>query len=114
MQRHANRVRTRSIERIGRLGLGALVLAHLVWDPLVTLGGVAAFGIGEEDSAVVRSLLRVHPGLWLAAKGAVVGGYVVLAYRLGAHRHPAMVWLPWALAAIGILAPLGWIELFIR
>jgi len=114
MQCHVNRVRTLSVERIGRLGLGAMVLAHPVWDPLVTLIGVAAFGIGEEDSAVVRSLWRVHPGVWLAAKGVVVGGYAVLAYRLGAHRHPAMAWLPWVLAVVGIVAPLGWIELFLQ
>ena len=42
---------------VGAAGLAAMVLTHLVWDPALTLLGVHAFGIGEEDSAVVRSLL---------------------------------------------------------
>ncbi len=114
MQRHVERVQALPVERIGLLGLAAMVIAHLVWDPLLTLAGVATFGIAEEDSAVVRSLLRLHPGLWLAAKGLLVGGWAGLVYYLGAHRHPAMAWLPWALAVVGVVAPLGWIELFVR
>ena len=97
--------------RIGTAGLVAAVAAHLVWDPAVTLVGVAAFGIAEEDAGVVRSLLRIHPAAWLATKLVVVGGFAAVVVRIGAHRNPVTVWLLWLVALGGVVAPLGWLEL---
>lgn len=99
------------VERVGRAGLVAMLLAHLVWDPALTLAGVAEFGVAEEDNPVVRDLLSVHPVVWLGAKGLVVGGVAALLHRLGAHREVATAWAPWAIAALGVVAPLGWLAL---
>jgi hypothetical protein len=30
---------------------------------------------------------------------------------MGAHRIPVTAWLLWLVAAVGIVAPLGWLEL---
>jgi hypothetical protein len=98
---------------VGGAGLVAMVLAHLVWDPALTLVGVDAFGTAEEDSAVVRSLLETHPGLWLAAKLFYVGGRALLVHRVGAYRDPLVAVLPWVVAAYGVVAPLGWLELLL-
>jgi hypothetical protein len=91
-----------------------MVLAHLVWDPALTLVGVSRFGVAEEDSALVRSLLAVHPGLWLAVKLVVVGGAAVAIHRVGAHRDPLVAVVLWVVAAYGVVAPLGWLELLVR
>ena len=96
---------------IGSAGLGAAVFAHLVWDPVLTLVGVARFGVAEEDAALVRSLLEIHPAAWLAAKLLVVGGFAAVVVRLDAHRIPATAWVLWLVALLGFVAPLGWLEL---
>jgi hypothetical protein len=97
--------------RVGTAGLIATVVAHLVWDPALTLVGVATFGIAEEDAALVRTLLRIHPAAWVATKVVVVGGFAAVVVRMGAHRIPVTAWLLWLVAAVGIVAPLGWLEL---
>ena len=96
---------------VGAAGLAAMVLTHLVWDPALTLLGVHTFGVGEEDSAVVRSLLETHPALWLGAKLLFVGGGGFMIYKLGAYRDPLVAALLWAVAVYGFVAPLGWLEL---
>ncbi|ESS07427.1 MAG: hypothetical protein A07HB70_00377 [uncultured archaeon A07HB70] len=98
---------------LGGAGLAAMVLAHLVWDPALTLLGVAAFGVGEEDAAFVRALLAVHPALWLGAKVLYVGGGAAVLYRTGAYRTPMAAVLLWAVAVYGVVAPLGWLELLL-
>jgi hypothetical protein len=98
---------------VGSAGIAVMLLAHLVWDPALTLLGVAEFGIQEEDSAFVRSLLTIHPLLWLGLKLGVVGGLAAFMYREGVHRTPQLVWLPWLLAVPGIVGPLGWLELLV-
>lgn len=97
--------------RIGSAGLVAAVVAHLVWDPVLTLFGVARFGVAEEDAALVRSLLGIHPAAWLAVKLLVVGGFAAVVVRLDAHRMPATAWVLWLVALLGFVAPLGWLEL---
>ncbi|MBB6646453.1 hypothetical protein [Halobellus ruber] len=97
--------------RIGTAGLVAAVVAHLVWDPALTLVGVATFGIAEEDAALVRTLLRIHPAAWVATKVVVVGGFAAVVVRIGAHRLPVTAWLLWLVAVVGFVAPLGWLEL---
>lgn len=97
--------------RVGAAGLAAMVLTHLVWDPALTLFGVRAFGVAEEDSVVVRSLLETHPGLWLGAKLLFVGGGGFAIHRVGAYRDPLVAVLLWAVAAYGFVAPLGWLRL---
>lgn len=99
--------------RVGLLGIGAMLVAHLVWDPAVTLVGVTAFGIGEEDAPLVRTLLRIHPVAWLLAKVAVLGGATAVMLRLRIHRDAATAWLPWAVAVLGFVGPLGWLELLL-
>lgn len=88
-----------------------MLAAHLVWDPVLTLVGVATFGVAEEDTAVVRTLLRIHPAAWLLVKLVVVGGVAGAMVRLGVHRDPATAWVPWVVAAAGVVGPLGWLEL---
>jgi hypothetical protein len=97
----------------GAAGLVAMVFAHLVWDPVLTLLGVEAFGVAEEDSPLVRSLLETHPGLWLAAKVLFVGGGAAAIYRVGAYRDPPVAVLLWVVAVVGAVAPLGWLELLL-
>jgi hypothetical protein len=98
--------------RLGSAGIAVMLVTHLVWDPVLTLLGVAEFGLQEEDSAVVRSLLAVHPTVWLGLKVATVGGLAWVMTREGVHRNPRLAWLPWLLAVPGFLGPLGWLELF--
>jgi len=98
---------------VGAAGLAAMVLTHLVWDPALTLLGVHAFGIGEEDSAVVRSLLETHPALWLGAKLLFVGGSAFMISTIGAYRDPLIAALLWVVAVYGFVAPLGWLELLV-
>lgn len=102
-----------SVSQIGATGILVMVLAHLVWDPALTLLGVAEFGIGEEDTDLVRSMLRIHPGVWLAAKLVFVGGGAVVMHRLGIHRDAETAWVPWFVAIPGVLGPLGWLELLL-
>jgi hypothetical protein len=97
----------------GGAGLAAMVFAHLVWDPALTLLGVAAFGVGEEDAAFVRTLLAVHPALWLGAKVLYVGGGATVLYWTDAYRTPIAGVLLWAVAVYGVVAPLGWLELLL-
>jgi hypothetical protein len=101
------------VERFGVAGLVAMLVAHLVWDPALTLIGVAEFGIDEEDTGLVRSMLRIHPAVWLAAKVVVLGSVTWIIYKLGIHRDPATAWFPWLVAVFGILGPLGWLELLV-
>lgn len=100
-------------ERLGLAGIVAMLLAHLVWDPALTLAGVAVFGIAEEDTATVRALLRIHPVAWLAVKLVVLGGVTGVMLRLRVHRDPATAWVPWVIAAVGVVGPLGWLELLV-
>mgnify|MGYP006976219192 CR=1 FL=1 len=86
--------RSERTARIGTAGLVAAVIAHLVWDPAVTL-------------------LRIHPAAWLATKLVVVGGFAAVVVRIGAHRNPVTVWLLWLVALLGVVAPLGWLELLV-
>ena len=97
--------------RVGLAGIAAMLLTNLVWDPAVTAVGVAAFGIAEEDAPLVRALWRVHPGVWLGAKVAVVGGAAAVMVRLGIHRDAVTAWVPWLLAVLGAVGPLGWLAL---
>lgn len=90
-----------------------MVVVHLVWDPALTLLGVGAFGVGEEDAAFVRTLLAIHPALWLGAKLLYVGGGAVVLYRTGAYRTPLAAVLLWVVAVYGAVAPLGWLELLL-
>ncbi|WP_299264381.1 hypothetical protein [Halorientalis sp.] len=99
--------------RLGRLGVALMLVAHLVWDPALTLAGVAAFGVVEEDSALVRTLLTIHPAVWLAAKVAALGAFTGLFFAIGAHRDIETVLFPWLIALLGIVAPLGWIPLLL-
>lgn len=99
------------VEQFGLLGLCAMVLTHLVWDPTVTVLGIAEFGIAEEDNSLVRRLWRLHPSVWLTAKVVVVGGVAAVILRLGAHRDPATAWVPYLMALLGLVGPLGWLEL---
>ena len=99
-----------TIERIGGLGLVLMLFTHLIWDPALTLLGVSQFGIEAEGTPFVRTLLRIHPLAWIAAKLVVVGGTGLFMYRVGVHRDPATAWGPWLLAIVGFVAPLGWLE----
>jgi hypothetical protein len=103
----------RTVEVVGTAGVLAMLVAHLVWDPALTLLGVARFGVGEEDADLVRTLLRVHPAAWLGAKVVAVGGLAGVIVRLDVHRDPATAWLPWVVALLGFVGPLGWIELLL-
>ncbi|RXK48670.1 hypothetical protein [Halorientalis pallida] len=104
--------RTRT-ERVGRAGIAVMLVAHLVWDPVLTLVGVATFGVAEEDTAIVRTLLSIHPAVWLGAKVVVLGAFTAVFFRIGGHRDLGTAWLPWAVALLAILAPLGWLELLL-
>jgi hypothetical protein len=97
----------------GRLALVALVVTHVVWDPLLTLAGVAEFGLRHEETELVRTLIAVHPLAWLLAKVVVIGGAVAVIHRAGAHRTRPSVWLVWVLALLGFVAPLGWLGRFL-
>lgn len=99
--------------RFGRLGVALMLLAHLIWDPALTLVGVATFGIAEEDAALVRTLLAIHPAVWLVAKVVVLGAFTAVFFRIGAHRDLGTVWFPWVMALVGIVAPLGWLQLLL-
>ena len=101
------------VPALGGAGLAAMVIVHLVWDPALTLLGVSAFGVGEEDAAFVRTLLAVHPALWVGAKVLYVGGGAIVLYRTGAYRTPLAAVLLWAVAVYGAVAPLGWLELLL-
>jgi hypothetical protein len=101
--------RGRWVEVVGLAGLAAMGLSLLVWDTALTLAGVAAVGPGEEDAPLVRRLLAVHPVAWVAVKTLVVGGVLLVWWRLGVHRTAATVWVPWLVAGYGVLAPLGWL-----
>jgi hypothetical protein len=90
-----------------------MALSLLVWDTALTLAGVAAFGVAEEDAPLVRSLLAVHPLAWVGVKTAAVVGVTALWWRTGVHRAAATAWVPWLVAAYGFLAPLGWLELLL-
>jgi hypothetical protein len=100
-------------ELFGLGGVGAMLLAHLVWDPAMTTVGIAEFGVAEEDNELVRALWVIHPVAWIVAKVLVVGGAAVLVLRLGIHREPATAWVPYVIAVLGLLGPLGWIELLL-
>jgi hypothetical protein len=104
---------TERVERVGLVGVYAMLATHLLWDPTLTAVGVAEFGIAEEDNDLVRRLWRLHPSVWLVAKGLVVGGAAGVVVRIGAHRDPATAWFPYLMAAVGFVAPLGWLELLL-
>jgi hypothetical protein len=106
----ANRPR---VEQFGLGGLAAMLLAHLVWDPAVTAIGIAEFGVAEDDNRLVRALWRLHPVTWLAVKVLVVGTAAVVVLRLEMHRAPSTAWVTYAIALLGVLGPLGWIELLL-
>jgi len=99
----------RTVARFGTADVAAMLVPHLVWEPALTLVGVARFGVAEEDTAVLRQLLRVHPLAWLAAKVLVVGGLAVVVLRIDAHRDAVMARIPWFVALLGILGPPGWL-----
>lgn len=99
--------------RVGSASLLAVVATHLLWDPALTLLGVAEFGIAEEDTAVVRMLLAFHPAAWLGVKLAVVSGFTAVVIWLDAHRILATTVLLWFVALLGFVAPLGWLELLV-
>lgn len=99
-----------TVERVGGVGLALMLVTHLIWDPALTLLGVAQFGIAAEGTPFVRRLLRIHPLAWITAKLLVVGGAGAFMYRVGVHRDPVTAWGPWLLAIIGFVAPLGWLE----
>jgi hypothetical protein len=99
--------------RFGRVGVAVMLVAHLVWDPALTLAGVATFGVAEEDAALVRTLLSIHPAVWLTAKVVVLGAFTAVFFRIDGHRDVWTVWFPWAIAFVGIVAPLGWIQLLL-
>lgn len=101
------------VERVGVGGLCTMVFAHLVWDPALTAIGIAEFGLAEEDNELVRTLWTLHPAAWLAAKVVVVGSATVIIHRLGIHREPATAWIPYAISLLGLLGPLGWLELLL-
>ncbi|MFB6255292.1 MAG: hypothetical protein ABEH58_00955 [Haloplanus sp.] len=106
----AGRSRT---EWVGLAGIGAMLATHLVWDTTLTLLGVAAFGIEEEGTAIVRELLWIHPVAWILAKVVVMTATTWVMLRLDAHRSPATAWVPWLLAVLGFVGPLGWFELLL-
>lgn len=101
------------VEQFGLVGLCAMLLAHLVWDPAVTAIGIAELGIAEEDNSLVRRLWRLHPSVWLAAKVVVLGAVAAVILRLGAHRDPATAWVLYLMALLGLVGPLGWLELLV-
>jgi uncharacterized membrane protein len=98
-------------EWIGLAGIGAMLVTHLVWDTTLTLVGVAVFGIEEEDTALVRALLRIHPAVWILAKAVALGVAARVMLRLGAHRDRTTACVPWVVAVLGFVGPLGWLEL---
>lgn len=100
-------------ELIGLGGVGAMLLAHLVWDPALTAVGIAEFGLAEEDNELVRTLWSIHPVAWLAAKVLVVGGATAVVLRFGIHRDPATAWILYVIAFLGLIGPLGWLELLV-
>jgi hypothetical protein len=100
-------------EWLGLAGIGAMLVTQLVWDTTLTLLGVAAFGIEEEDTALVRALLSFHPLAWLLAKILTLTAAAWVMLRLDAHRDPATAWVPWLLAVLGFVGPLGWLELLL-
>ncbi len=101
----------RAVARFGTAGVAAMLVTHLVWDPALTLVGVARFGLAEEDTALVRTLVGVHPLVWIGAKLVVVGGAAAVIVRLGAHRDLVTACVPWFVAFLGLVGPLGWLEL---
>lgn len=101
------------VEWFGLVGLYAMVVTHLVWDPTLTALGIAEFGIAEEDNEFVRQLWEIHPLVWFAAKGVVVGGTALVMWRIGAHRDWETALLLYVIAVIGFVAPLGWLELLV-
>jgi hypothetical protein len=101
------------VEQFGLGGLDAMLLAHLVWDPAVTAIGIAEFGVAEEDNRLVRALWRLHPATWLAAKVLVVGTAAAVVLRLELHREASTAWVTYGIALLGLLGPLGWVELLL-
>jgi hypothetical protein len=64
----------------------------------------------EEDTALDRTLVGVHPLVWIGAK-LVVGGAAAVIFRLGAHRDFVTACVAWFVALPGFVGPLGWLEL---